>query len=235
MVPAFRNLAYTPYALRGALVIATPSGVQDGDKMVAVVARRDTQSTITPSGWTLAPGYPVLIGDTTGFRLNVSLYTRDATSSEPTDYTWDISDLTAQSCGVIYAASGPFGDLVIGEAAAQNGIDGAADISAPSIAVGPDALVAWFGINWNLYGGSQSVPPGSTPTFTQRLKPSDSLNYVADGIYSAGGATGVRTQAGSNATTAEGWFGVMVGFEPDGANPVGAARIYYEMIGARNV
>lgn len=221
-MPAFRDIAYGAYANRASpLAVPVPAGVEDGDTLLALIVLRVTETLDTIAGWELVDGYPVLAEqDGGGFQVNVYLLRRTA-SSEPEsyDFTWDgTGGDSVQSCGLIYAASGTIGSIVYGTPQVNGPAAVPAawspNITALAIDVEPSTLVVWLGVNWELFAGAQDVPPGTTPTFTQRLKAADSLTYVADGVFEAGGDTGNRTQAGSNSGGSDGWFGLMVGLQP---------------------
>lgn len=216
---SFRDIDFATYANRGDLTVPVPAGVQEGDEMVAYIARQVGSDFTPPAGWDLVDGYPVVAQQAGGgFQVNVWFYTRTATDTEPADYVWEVEG-SAPCCGSIYASSDA-GAPVFGTPRVNTHPGGVDDITADAIEVDPEALVVWAGLNWQLYGGSQTVPPGTTPTFTQRLKSGSSLQYLCDGVFSAGGDTGDRTQNGSNVgNDTDGWFGVMFAF-PSASAPV---------------
>lgn len=88
MAIAFRSEAHAGTSTAGtSLTVAKPSGVASGDVLVAAIlcgreSVRGVQS--GPAGWTDLVGY----NDETDALLNLRIWVKVATGSEPADYTW---------------------------------------------------------------------------------------------------------------------------------------------------
>jgi hypothetical protein len=221
-MPTFRGVSSTPYtAAQTSTVVSVPSGssAANGTKLILELIQAQAGSapaapTSVPAGWTLfATGFPNVLNDAGNFFVTTRLYWRDASASEPSTYTFTHASCSSEGC--MYAVDGcPPGapnftinsvtsPTIAGDTAVAN-----------DITVGPNALVTFFVHNWEAYGGSQTVPSGTTPTFTQRLKAANALTYIADGVYAAGGATGNKSQTGTNAgNQLEPWMALLIAFE----------------------
>jgi len=103
LVDYFINSDSTP---KSSLILNTPSSVQLNDLLVAVIMSRLASGSITPpSGWSLHTGNmlsSILVdGGPTAQYLHV--YTKTATGSEPSPYTWTGSS-SVETCGLVFAA-----------------------------------------------------------------------------------------------------------------------------------
>lgn len=171
-----------------------PSGVADGDWLLAVVVSGGTTATTVsspPSGW----GSPVVNDIATGaFENRITAYLKIA-SSEPASWTWT---LTAARDNTVHVVRITGADTSGVDAAASqvNGVS--SSITAPSIApAGSDDLL--LGIFSR--GGSSAAtitPPGSMTGVTDSV--TGTLNQrtiIAREDLSASGATGTRVATAS--------------------------------------
>ena len=99
--PLFRDVSPAA-AAQGSISISRPATVQQNDLLLAQVANRDDLYTMTaPAGWTL------LRQDMHSSTVVTSrLYYKVATSSEPSGYTFTLSESSRQLIGHIVAYSG---------------------------------------------------------------------------------------------------------------------------------
>jgi MSHA biogenesis protein MshQ len=149
------------------LSIAVPSGVTEGDVLIAQVAARDDcllglfcNNITPPSGWTLiredaATADILFIGLVTTLRQ--SSYFRVVTSSEPASYTWNFSNSNS-AAGGISAFSGVDPNNPINVHNGQSG--SGSTITAPSVTTTQDGthLVALFA-NADSRGNTSANPP----------------------------------------------------------------------------
>lgn len=118
--------------------IAKPNQLEEGDLMVAVIIHR-IESPIAPSGWTLFAQSSVY--NSGGVNQQNSVYTKRATSFEPSAYTWSYPTETQRLAGTILALStGGLRDFSEGTAVASN-----ATASMPSAAPATGEVVLYVG------------------------------------------------------------------------------------------
>lgn len=123
------------------LPIATPSGVEGGDVLIASIAVEGARELTPPSGWTL-----IATQTTPGDELRVALYHRTAEASEPSTHKWKLSE-QAPVVGHIVAYLGVDGGSPVLASAAQAS-SGSSSITAPALSnsVAGAGLIALFGI-----------------------------------------------------------------------------------------
>ncbi len=230
VAPVFRAVTAKTYGAPTSgddTTISVDGAIQNGDIMVlAVLAGGPGSSeftgyaTSTPAGWQpLGSPLPNGVSDNT-FGLTLSMFWRKA-ASEPASYTVSSPGVSGnalpRTAAILFAVSGaqdaaPSFTFNSGTRNTDP-ITGATDITALSIDAPVDALVAFFAHNWDAYTGAQTVPSGSTPTFTGRYKSASNLFYLATGPFAAGGATGNKVQTGANALAFP-WTGMLLAFSP---------------------
>lgn len=102
MAIGFRNAASVGIGGSGSLTCSVPSGVVNGDLMVAVIdviVSAGTLTIPTPSGWTVIPGCSQIAPSTAG----AAMFWRIA-SSEPGSYTFTFSGVTQAGASAIISA-----------------------------------------------------------------------------------------------------------------------------------
>lgn len=211
------NIGSTSKDLNGnalSLALDKPTGVAQGDVMVASVAIRPSSASITaPSGWSLVRK----VDNTSGATSSVAVYVKVAGASEPASYTWTFST-SSGSAGGIQAFSGvDTSNPVQADAGTQQ--SNTYSHPTPSISVWPGATpISAFAYTLNAAGNrtqlvdstgtttygydalhrltSASYPGGPNDTYTydavgNRLS-KNSITYAyddADQMTSAGGVT----------------------------------------------
>ena len=194
--PAFRSKADNAndaYTSGANFNIAKPSGVVDGDVLVAFIAYRDGDSTVAaPTGWTQFPtGSPQSTGGGTG-DIGVRGFTKVA-SSEGASYDFVITGANRVS-GSILAYSGADTTTPVDVSAGRTGgatADGTPDAPSVTTTVADTRLVCC----WAVADDNTFTAPGS---MTERVDigadyASTRAHAVADEAIAATGATGVRT------------------------------------------
>lgn len=162
--------------------VSTPSGIQENDILVAVWRNPDNLAVSSvPSGWSLVVG-------ASGFFI----YTKTATSSEPSDYTFTLSTSRNNTIGIV-AYRNATSIAVTGSIQVNTAGN---NITAPSITLSNDgALLALFGNDGT--PTITSAPSGMTNRVINNGGPSV---YAYDLIPSGTGATGniTATIGGTN-------------------------------------
>jgi hypothetical protein len=170
MAIAFVNVgAWNGSGSDTSLILAVPSGVADGDLLLAVVSIRSVVAITPPAGWTLQ----------IGGNYQYSAYTKIA-ASEPANYTWSWTGAT-NTGGAIAAYRGV--DQTTPMDAAASSTSG----KAPSLnTVTANALVV-------VGAGNQASITAPGGSWTERLLCNTSgvqRIYIGDQIFAATGATG---------------------------------------------
>ena len=225
--PAFRAVSAKTYSAPTSgndTTVPVDAAVQNGDIMVLAFLAGSAgvgYDVNTPSGWTpFGSPLPNSVNDGSDFTLRLSLFWRKA-ASEPASYTVTAPGISGASvprtAALLFAVSGakdqaPAFTFNSGTLSGPGGAT-SLDATALSITTPADALVAFLAHNWDLYGGSQTVPPGTTPTFSERYKSASNLFYLATGVFAAGGATGDKVQSDVN-SPANPFSALLLSFEP---------------------
>ncbi|MCK5944553.1 MAG: Ig-like domain-containing protein, partial [Planctomycetes bacterium] len=200
------NVTAPGIALRGAssagqgsgvttLTLTTPTETVAGDVMVAAIAIRPyTASITTPSGWTL-----VRRSDASGGASNsLAVYTRTATSSEPSSHAFTFSSSTGSAGGLLVFrevdASSPV--------AVHDGQSNASSLSHPAPSISPASadrmLVTAHGFS---SAATWTPPSGMTEAADAASESLNALGISMSAHYellSSSGATGARTAVASN-------------------------------------
>lgn len=204
MAIAFRSAANTGTSAAATSVVATaPSGVSDGDVLVAhVVCGRESvrgpQS--GPAGWT----NPVGNNNESGVQHNLQCWVKVAGASEPSDYTW--SNTGGGAWAVTITAwtgvdtSAPVGATAFGDDATSDTTFTNAGVTTAS-----DGSVAIYGYGLNESASPTRIPVTVHGSTTKRGEANSTTTAVGMGVVLASedrptaGATG-----GRNATSASG-------------------------------
>lgn len=166
--------------------INKPTGVADGDLMVAVlyVQGATTPNLTPPPGW-------VSRGTDTGTNTRAQVFTKIAGSSEPANYVFTSSTTISTGSGAIAAYRGA---ILIGNDAFSAIFSTGNEVVAPSVVTaGPNA---------KLVAGFMTAALGTgVAGMTNRVALDNGTRDVAifDQDIASAGATGTRTYTGSNA------------------------------------
>lgn len=191
--PVFGTQSTNALATRTNITFTAPSGLADGDVMVAWIGVVGTL-TSAPAGWSVLPAMPLTVGT-----VQFYSYWKRA-SSEGGSYTWNHA--SAQSVGWIgrytgcVASGTPFDTPT-----ANTGTGTTITATAVTTTVADTKLV--------YLSGRTNNPALSPPTgMTERL---DDFTYTADQDVSGIGSTGSRTQTIS---PSQAWAAVLVALKP---------------------
>jgi len=169
------------------LSVPRPSGIAAGDVMVAAVGVRGAPTITAPSGWTLVRV------DTDGSTMRQAVYTRTATSGEPSAYSWSFSARTASAGGLVVAYHGVDTASPIDASSGRANAESDA-ITAPSLSttVTDTLLVGFFSIANN---PSITEPPGmiEQAEVVQNAGKDKLSAATADEVLPASGGSGSRT------------------------------------------
>lgn len=169
----------------GSVTAARPAAVE-GDLLLALYAVQSATLPTAPAGWT----YVNSLSHSTAGSLTVALYTRLATASEPSSWTWT-STVTSRAAMTIAAYSGvdtasPVNDL---DALPGAGSGITAPSSTPTVA--STRLVGAFAIRADAVVVAPSAMAGRTSTTSGSGAAAVAL-AVADEAWPAATATGTR-------------------------------------------
>lgn len=135
-------------------VLHRPPSVQDGDRMLAMVATTAAGGITAPSGWSIL-GTELAEGN-----AHAALYTKVAGAEEPGSYTWDNGGLGA-SIGVLAAWSG---SSAIADFALLSTLDNGTSFDSPSVTVplgGWLITIPWQRRNAALLPSTWTISDGS--------------------------------------------------------------------------
>lgn len=215
MAAALRSFSSTTLADRTDTTVTAPSGITDGDILLFVLHTLNDGSYIDvtlPSGFTAFAGYPTSIIEST-YRLRTYIGWKVA-ASESGNYT-ATHNYTTFTQGYMLAVSGASTSTPL---ISTNSGTGSTTTATGITTTVNDSLVAFIARCWDGYNGTQSVPSGSTPTFTERV--SAGFGYIATGVLATAGATGDKTHTNGNGS-AKPWEAQLIGFQPPAASIVG--------------
>ena len=181
------------------LVLSKPAGVSTGDFLVAGVATRGGSdvTVIPPAGWTL------IRTDNNSNSLQLSSYRHLAGSSEPSTYTWSLTEggspASKAAAGIITAYTGVDPGAPIDGSGGQVDPNSGLSIVAPSITttVSNDRIVGLFTI-----ANSNGIAPAAG--MTERGEANSNVSgeakiaiESADSTQVTAGATGTKAATGS--------------------------------------
>jgi hypothetical protein len=229
MAIAFRSAANAGTSTAGtSLLITKPSGVSDGDVLVALVecgreSGRGPQS--GPAGWTNPVGY----NSETTVLHNLQAWVKVAGASEPTDYTWTNTGGGAWA-GTITAWTGvdtasPVGATASGE---DTTLDSTFDHS--GLTTGHDGSVAIYGYGINEGPSPTRVPATAHASSTKRGEANSTVTGVGMAVMLASedrptaGATGARNATSFSANSTTTWVGLELKAASGGGGGMGAKK-----------
>lgn len=205
MAIAFRSLTSITYASRTNTTLAAPSGLTNGDILVAgfITAKAAGAPTPTPPAGFTAFGTETTVTDLAGFNGKLYIFWKRA-ASESGSYTFTHASCT--STAVLMAYSGalvsgtPFGATSNNTGSGPNGTT-STGLSITTTAANSQLL--WISHDWEGFA-TLSPPSGMAERF-------DGFVYSADQLIASAGATGNRTQTnGNDAGATEQWAVRMV-------------------------
>lgn len=189
-----RSASSVTYGSRTNTTITAPTGVADGDLLIAAVyvgitSELGAPSVTPPSGWTLqTTGGLLYIG---GFCARVHIYTKTA-SGEGANYTW--THVTASSEVYIYCLNNPSGiapTIILTSDLSQTCVTGNLSTTYTN------TLCLYIASCWQAWGTS-NPPNGTTPTLVERQDSATNVLYTADASLATAGAFGQRSQTNKN-------------------------------------
>ncbi|MFP5346714.1 MAG: hypothetical protein ACLGIA_06785 [Actinomycetes bacterium] len=168
------------------VVVSRPAGVAAGNVMVAGLTVRGTPTVTAPSGWTLVRN------DVNGTAIRQAVYVRVAGASEPTSYTWGLSQSKA-AVGQILGYAGVSTSNPVDVSGAQVR-SSSTNITSPSVTTtAAGALV----LRLNGITKATTVTPPSQNTERADVATTGASSPVtgesADRSQAAAGATGAAT------------------------------------------
>lgn len=206
MAVAVRSFTSTTYASRTNTTLAAPSGLADGDILLAgifVGASGTAPSVAAPSGFTALSGSPTSVTDSNPFQGKFNLFWKRA-ASESGSYTFSHSSASSQ--GLLLAISGAVTSGSPIDASSYNtGFLNSAKATGVTTTVAGDLLL-YIAHDWE-GTGALSPPTGFTEQF-------DSLIYGASATQVAAGASGNKTQTNGNVYSDSPWAAWLVAVKP---------------------
>lgn len=209
MVAAFRSIASVTYASRTNTTVTPPSGIVNGDILIAVIfcgAAGSVPAVTLPSGFTII-STPTVVADTGSFTGRLTLAWKRA-ASESGNYVFTHAACSTQAYVAAYSgaiASGSPIDVSSSNSSGNAPTIGGVGQTTTALSVTPtpaDDLLLYIAHDWN-GTGTLTPPTGMTERF-------DSLVYTADQALSSSSATGDRIQTNGNGASGEPWAAWLV-------------------------
>ncbi|HYE95062.1 MAG TPA: hypothetical protein VD962_02535, partial [Rubricoccaceae bacterium] len=202
---AFRGTA-SAWTNNTSITISKPTGVVQGDFLMAVIRTRIGAGWNVPSGWT-----QLMIHTSGGTQV---VFYKFAGSSEPTSYTFTATGPHRMAGGIV-AYSGVHSATPID---VYNGATGnSTSMAAPSLTTtsANTMLVAFYGINNNV---AFTQPASMSLRFSQQTVDSGDFDHqvrvgASDETFGGPGATGTRT-ATTTSPSGNTWVAQMVALNP---------------------
>ncbi len=197
---SYRSSSTGSLDLGFSLVIPMPSGVQVGDFLIAhVTYAQGKASTVTASSdWTLLRSDDSLpdSGGATGY-----IYTRIATGTEPSSYTFTFHDYRMGSGGIVaYAGVKNILPIDVSSVAVATSTTTPTASSIDTIYTRPWLL--WFlAARDNAGTDTATVPVGMTQRWRVNSAAPGALSMLADQVFNGPGASGAKAGAVSPAAT----------------------------------
>jgi hypothetical protein len=163
------------------LVITKPSGVLEGNVMIATVAAKETGTVTAPSGWT------AILNLTQSTTLRQVTYSKVATASEPASYSWSLGTSRAASGGIA-AYSGVNPTVPVDATASATAASGNAAIPSATTSAPNDLVLAVAS-----FAAATTVTPDASTTERFDVASLSNTTEVADFAQPSAGATGAKT------------------------------------------
>lgn len=214
MAVAFGSSSSTTYASRSSLTVTAPTGISNGDLLVAHILWAGNGTTITPpTGWTQVGSTLTAIESGSTFYLNSGIFKKIA-SGESGNYTWTPSATVATQGKInrYTGASGTINDYSSNWIGGTAGSPGNSNADATGITTTVNGcMLVYESFDWG-DNSNNLTPPTS---FTERVEVNP-LIYSADMLQTTAGATGTVTHvSNSNASNPRGAW--LIALQP--ANP----------------
>jgi hypothetical protein len=161
------------------LVINKPTGVAQGDVMLAAVTAAGTGAPTTPSGWTV-------VKSTSGTALRQATYYKVAGASEPASYSWSLGSSRAASGGIV-DYSGVNQTAPVDATATASGTSGNAEAASITTSVANDRVLAAVS-----FATSTTVTADATTTERYDSSSSSTTGEAADFAQATAGATSAK-------------------------------------------
>jgi hypothetical protein len=162
------------------LVIAKPTGVAQGDVMLATVTATSTTAPTAPSGWTV-------VKSISGTALRQATYYKVAGASEPASYSWGLSPSRAASGGIV-DYSGVNQTAPVDATASASGASGNAVAASVTTSAANDQVLAVVS-----FATSTTVAADATTTERYEASSSSTTGEAADFAQATAGATSAKT------------------------------------------
>lgn len=218
MAVSFRSAATASNGAAPTLITVTkPSGVVDGDAMIAFVCISADKAIVAgPSGWTLLDSQ--VTGSATG-DCRLAVYWRIA-ASEGASYVWDFSG--GADCAAVILAYTGVNTTAVDTYASQLMVGSTTTHTAPSVTSSSDTFVAMaYGVN-PFYNGDTTFTTPSGLTIRGEADPgAGTTNRAVLKVFdlAATGATPTGTKATTLNNSAKG-AAYSVAIKPSGAVPL---------------
>jgi hypothetical protein len=161
------------------LVINKPTGVAQGDVMLATVTAAGTGAPTTPSGWTV-------VKSISGTALRQATYYKVAGASEPASYSWSLGSSRAASGGIA-DYSGVNQTAPVDATASATGASGNAEAASITTSVANDQVLAAVS-----FATSTTVTADATTTERYESSSSSTTGEAADFAQATAGATSAK-------------------------------------------
>jgi hypothetical protein len=219
MAIAVATTSNTPlHANRVNTTITAPTGIANGDLLVAVIHAGDASLlpalTVTPpAGFTEVTNSPSAVADVDPYTVAMHVYWKVA-ASEAGNYTF--THTTAGTQGFMYRLTGantttPIDATpVVGTWSSGTG----QTTTYPSVTtVTNGCFLIYAESDWDAAGAG--AVSGTTPTITVRR--AGTISWIGDGTQTTAGATGSRTRTNGNSGAGVKWCSIVVPIRPSGA------------------
>lgn len=195
--------------------ITAPTGIQNGDVLLAFLVAGDsndqTAPTVTPpSGFNPITGSGGTISAADPYASALNIFVKVA-SGESGDYTFTHG--AADTEGFMYRLSGVDTSTPISPNATTNTFAGGAGSlgkTVTSLGITPTvdgSLIIHAVLTWD--GCASTAPTGSTPTFAER-RDNNGVLYLADGVLATAGATGNKATTHNNQSNDSPWYAYLI-------------------------
>jgi hypothetical protein len=178
------------------LVINKPTGVVEGNLMVATVTAAGTGTVTAPSGWT------VVTNTTQSTTLRQAIYYKVAGAGEGSSYSWSLGTSRSTSGGIV-DYSGVNQTAPVDATAAATGASGNAVAPSVTTSVAGDQVVASVS-----FATATTVTPDATATERYDTSSGSTTSEAADFVQATGGATATKTA--TPAASGSGWIAAAI-------------------------
>ena len=208
---------YLSYSVKVNSTLVAPSGVANGDLLIAYLFTGSGSGVpapipTPPAGWTTLTGSPINNTDLSNFNGKYHIFWKIA-SSESGDYTF--THTSATSCGLVIRYTGvdtatPFSPTPTTNKP-PDGTGGTSSTALGFTTTVANTFVIFTEQDWGDNATDCTPPTGTTPTFTERVDAV--ILYIADGTLATAGATGDKVHTNNNAS-GNPWAAYLIGLKP---------------------